>query len=348
MRKLGYYISAIILLILLIPILILGGIGPGIKIPTIINKIPFLVQNTKTPEDELKLGTKIKVFVKDKIVEMPLEEYVVGVVSAEMPAKFNIEALKAQAITARTYAVAKMLVYGGTGCVRNPGSDVCSETHCQAWISKEDRFKSWKPEEAVSNWNKIVEAVTATKDMVIGYKGKLATGVKYFSTSDGKTENSIYAFGYSEPYLVSVDSPGEEEAPSYKSQTVISKVDFIAKIKKLNSKISLSPNKLASQVKIIDWTDGGRVNNIKIGGTEFSGIDIRWAMGLKSADFNLIIDKKNVVFNVKGYGHGVGMSQWGANEMGKKGTKFDDIIKHYFKGTEINKIESYVGNKKLN
>lgn len=348
MKRLGYYILIIIFLVFLIPILILGGVGPGIKIPTIINKIPFLVPNANNTQKELKTDKTIKVFVKNKIIEMPFEEYIVGVVAAEMPVKFDMEALKAQAITARTYAAAKMFSYGGKGCVRHPGADVCSDTHCQAWISKEDRFKYWKPAEAVANWNKIVKAVVDTKDLIISYNGKLATGVKYFSTSDGKTENSIYAFGYAEPYLVSVDSPYEEEAPSFKSQVVMSKNDFISRMEKINPQLNLTSNKLASQIKVLDFTEGGRVKTIKIGGKTFSGIDIRWAMSLKSADFNIIIDKKNVTFNVKGFGHGVGLSQWGANEMGKRGIKYDAIIKHYFKGTEINKIESVFENKKLN
>jgi stage II sporulation protein D len=346
MKKIGYFIMMLVFLIFLIPIIILGGIGPGIKIPIIINKIPFLVQDNKNMESELKGGVIIKVAVKGKIVEMPFEEYIAGVVAAEMPVKFDEEALKAQAIAARTFAAAKMLSFGGSGCVRNPGADVCSETHCQAWISKEDRFKSWKPEEAVANWNKIVMAVAATKDMIISYNGKLAAGVKYFSTSDGKTESSLYAFGYAEPYLVSVDSPNEEEAPNFKSQVVINKTDFISRIKKIEPAINVSSNKLASQVKVLDYTDGGRVKTIKIGGKVFSGIDIRWAMSLKSADFSIGIDKNNVTFNVRGYGHGVGMSQWGANEMGKRGIKYDSIIKHYFKGTEISKIDNILKNKK--
>jgi stage II sporulation protein D len=346
MKKIGYFILMLVFLMFLIPIIILGGIGPGIKIPIIINKLPFLGQDNKNNENDLKKGISIKVAIKGKLVTMPLEEYVVGVVAAEMPVNFDTEALKSQAIAARTFAVAKMKIYGGTGCVRNPGADVCSETHCQVWITKEDRFKSWKPEEAIADWNKIVNAVATTEGMVISYKGKLATGVKYFSTSDGKTENSLYAFGYAEPYLVSVDSPNEEEAPSFKSQVVMSKADFIARIKKVYPGIKVPSDKLASQVKVLDYTEGGRVKTIKIGEKTFSGIDIRWAMSLKSADFNIGIDKKNVTFNVKGYGHGVGMSQWGANEMGKRGMTYDSILKHYFKGIEISKIDSIFKNNK--
>lgn len=276
MKRLWYYILILVFLIFLIPILILGGIGPGIKIPVIVNKIPF-INTPSNNQNTTKSEIKIKVFVakKNSIVEMPLEDYIIGVVAAEMPVKFNNEAIKAQAITARTYAVAKMMSYGGKGCVKHPGADVCSEVHCQAWISKEERFKYWKPAEAVTNWNILSKAVNDTKGMIISYKGKLATGVKYFSTSDGKTENSLYAFGYAEPYLISVSSPNEEESPSFKSSVVLSKTEFINRIKKINTKIKISSKTLSSQVKIIDWTEGGRVKNIKIGGITLQGTDIR-------------------------------------------------------------------------
>ena len=183
--------------------------------------------------------------------------------------------------------------------------------------------------------------------MLISYSNKLASGIKYFSTSDGKTENSINAFGYAEPYLVSVASPFEEESPSFKSQVIMSKEEFINRIKKINLMTSISLSKLASQVKILEWTEGGRVKKIKIGDKLFSGIDIRWAINLKSADFNIKIDKKNITFNVKGFGHGVGMSQWGANEMGKRGTKYDAILNHYFKGTVIKKIDDIYKKKSI-
>lgn len=349
MNKISHLIVILVLLILLIPIIILGGVGPGIKIPGIISRFPLIVQDNKTSNKEIKNGDIIKVFIKskNKIVQMSFEDYIVGVVAAEMPVKFDIEAIKAQAVAARTYAAAKMFFYGGKGCVRYKGADVCSEVHCQAWISKEERFKYWKPSEAIANWNKINGAVLATKGIVISYNNKLASGIKYFSTSDGKTENSIHAFGYAEPYLVSVDSPNEEESPSFKSQVIISKDEFINRIKKINSKINISSKKLASQVKILEWTEGGRVKNMKIGDKVFSGIDVRWAINLKSADFNIKIDKKNVTFNVKGYGHGVGMSQWGANEMGKRGAKYDEILKHYFKGTVMKKIDDIYKNKNI-
>lgn len=349
MKKIGYYVLITIFLMIMLPIVILGGIGSGIKIPGVINRLSSYIDNV--PKDikysDNNGGEKIKVFVEDenKIVEMYIEDYLRGVIAAEMPASFNDEALKAQAIAARTFAYSHLTKYGGGGCSKHPNADVCSEVHCQAWMSKEERFKNWDPKEAQSNWDKISKAVEDTKDMVLAYKGELANNILFHSTSGGRTENCKEVFGYDVPYLVSVESPNEEESPSFQSKVVMKRDEFIKRIKQLNPKTNVSSSSLATQVKVIDYTQGGRVKTLKVGDKTFSGVDIRWAMGLKSANFSISIDSKNVTFTVKGNGHGVGMSQWGANEMGKRGKKYDEILKHYYTGIEIVKINDILKNK---
>lgn len=347
MKKSGYFFLFVLFLMIGIPFIISGGLGE-VKFPIHITELqeyvpeplkPTTKENEKKDETD-KDNLKIKVYIEgqNKIVEMDFEEYIKGVVSAEMPVSFNIEALKAQAIAARTFAYANMIKNGGSGCEKHKGADVCSSVHCQAYMTKEERFKNWDASSALKNWEKISQAVDETKGMVLIYNNQLARHIKYHSTSGGKTENSINVFGYQEPYLVSVESPFEEKTPNYTSKVVIKKEDFVKRIKELNPSTKVSTTNLARQVKILEWTDGDRVKTIKIGDKTFTGIDIRWAMGLKSASFTINIDSKNVTFNVKGYGHGVGMSQWGANEMGKLGKKYDEILKHYYKGIEIKKI----------
>lgn len=349
MRKIGYYVILIIFLILIIPVIILGGVDSGIKIPGIINRFSSYIESLpkQTKYTEENGGPKIKVYVEDqkKIVEMYMEEYLKGVVAAEMPVSFNEEALKAQAVAARTFAYSHMIQNNGTGCTKHPGSDVCSGVHCQAWMSKEERFKNWNPDDAKANWDKIAKAVDDTKDIVLTYKGELAKSILFHSTSGGKTENCVNVFGYDVPYLVSVASPNEEEAPSFQTKVVMKREEFIKRIKQLNSKTNVTDSKLSSSVKILEYTEGGRVKTLKVGDKTFSGVDIRWAMGLNSANFSISIDSKNVTFNVKGYGHGVGMSQWGANEMGKRGKKYDEILKHYYTGIEIININDILKNK---
>jgi len=341
LKYIGYFVFLVAFIVIFVPVTILGGVGEGIKLPIILNKFPIVTNNNVKEIAKIDSNIKVKMFdVKNnKVKELDLEDYVAGVVSAEMPVSFNIEALKAQAIAARTFVIANMISLGGSGCNKHQGVDVCSDVHCQAWISKEERLKLWDANSALENWNKIMEAVESTKGLVITYNGEIAKHIKYHSTSGGKTEDSRYVFGYQEPYLVSVESPYEEVAPNYITTVVMSKKEFIRRMKELSPNINLSESKLATQIKILEWTEGGRVNRIKIGDKEFTGIDIRWAMGLKSAAFTIKIDTKNVTFTVKGYGHGVGMSQWGANEMGKRGYSYEDIIKHYYRGVEIQKIE---------
>lgn len=345
MKKIGYLVTFVMIIVIVIPIIIIGGIGPGIKF-SITPQIQSVIERAIPKTTKISKVDYINVFIKDKIVKMKLEDYITGVVAAEMPVKFNIEALKAQAVTARTYAVAKMLVLGGKGCVRHKGADVCSEIHCQAYLSKEERLKSWKQTEAEANWAKISSAVKATEGQIICYNNKIADGVKYFSTSNGRTENSINVFGYKAPYLISVSSSNEEEAPNYKSSIIMSKINFVAILNKIDKGMDkFSTNAL--KVKSVDMTDGGRVNRIKIGQYEFSGQQIRQAYNLKSTDFSLTFDKNNAHFEVKGYGHGVGLSQWGANEMGKRGSNYISIVKHYFTGTKLENINNVFSNKSI-
>ncbi|TDT62398.1 stage II sporulation protein D [Fonticella tunisiensis] len=342
LRRILIYILSVILLTLFIPIIILGNIGEGIGLPQ--NIIPQAVSNSSKGNDE---SIKIKVYMSKttkKIEEMDLEEYVKGVVAAEMPASWGIEALKAQAIAARTYAVARMSQFGGKES--HEGAAVCDDVHCQAWISKEDRMKNWDLSVASEYWNKIENAVEATRGQIMTYDGKLASLVKYFSTSNGWTENSKEVFGYEAPYLVSVESSGEEVSKTFKSTKEISKADFIKKMVEYDNKIKkegepelkLSSKTLSTEIKILGWTEGKRVKAIKIGNKTYSGVDVRWAMGLSSADFNVKVTSSKVIFDVRGNGHGVGMSQWGAKAMADKGSKYDEILKHYYTGIAINKI----------
>lgn len=355
MRKGGGFFLFIVTLIIGLPLIISGGLGKDTQLPFYITKIQkYVPEPLKNPNSEDKLtqddkenNLKIKVYIEDqnKIVELDFEDYIRGVVAAEMPVSFDIEALKAQAIAARTFAFANMQQNGGSGCNKHKGADVCSTVHCQAYITKEERFKNWPATDAAANWEKLTKAVAETKGMILTYNNELARHIKYHSTSGGKTEDSINVFGYKEPYLVSVDSSFEEGTPNYTSKVVMSKTEFVKRIKELNPSTNVTANTLAKSVKILDWTEGERVKTIRVGDKTFTGIDIRWAFGLKSAAFTINIDSKNVTFNVKGYGHGVGMSQWGANQMGKMGKKYDEILKHYYKGIEIKKIEEVMNKK---
>lgn len=280
----------------------------------------------------------IKVYLtkEGRIVDVPLEEYIKGVISSEMPVTFELEALKAQAIAARTYTIAHTKAMGGA-CKEAKGADLCDTIHCQVYMNKAARLKAWGVG-GEKNWEKIEQAVDETKSMVLTYGGELAKGAYYFSTSSGKTENVEEVFVSALPYLRSVDSPGEEVAPKYNSVVTIPYAKFADTINNEYKDAKVSASNLSSQVKIKSRTEGGSVKEITLGNITISGTKFRTLFGLNSANFNIEILSKEVVVKCTGYGHGVGLSQWGANIMAKSGKKYNEILSHYYTGIEIKTV----------
>lgn len=266
----------------------------------------------------------------EKIEEVKLDEYVACVVSAEMPVKYDIEALKAQAIVARTYTIYKI-----TTSKKHEIADICDKsTCCQAWISKEDRLKKWKEEERTENWNKISQAVNSTAGKIITYNGKPINAF-FHANSGGKTQTPFYVWGGTGyPYLQVVETAGEENYSQYSSEAKFSKKDFVKKVieKYQDFKINFE-EKDCIQITQRDKSD--RVVTVKIGNLNLSGVEARTLLGLRSANFTVEIQKDDIVFKVIGYGHGVGMSQTGADSMAKQGSNYEEIIKHFYTGVEI-------------
>lgn len=279
---------------------------------------------------------KIKVYRKSigKIEEMDLEEYVKGVVSAEMPANFDIEALKAQAVAARTFAVNKIV----NKCSESHGADICDTVHCQVYMDKQKRMDSWNSKQRNELYAKIVQAVNSTKGEVITYKGNIITYPQYFAISSGKTEDSQDVYKKDIPYLKSVSSKGEEDSPKYKTEKTISYREFVNIIKNNFTNSGINTANLKNKTAIISRTKSGAVNVIKIGNSEISGIKFRKMFGLNSTNFNITFLKSNIKISCTGYGHNTGMSQWGANVMAKKGVKYKKILEHYYVGTKLEKI----------
>lgn len=280
-------------------------------------------------------STQISVFnvEKNKLQEMNLEEYVLGVLAGEMPSSFQLEALKSQALAARTYTLMKAKAYGGKGCDKHPGADVCTDfAHCQAF---ED------PKSITFNYDKYKQAILDTKGEVIVYDDSLIQAV-FHSTSGGKTENSEEIWTNKVPYLRSVTSEFEEASPKLTTELDIKINDFIAAMKKLDSGVRLNAKSIQKQVKIMGRSEGGRIINISVGGKVLSGSAVRGALSLNSSNFDISYQGDTMKFSVLGYGHGVGLSQYGADGMAQKGAKYDEIIKHYYQGVEIVKIEDLV------
>ncbi|MCI9177160.1 MAG: stage II sporulation protein D [Clostridia bacterium] len=269
-----------------------------------------------------------------KIENLPLDEYLYGVVSSEMPASFEKEALKAQAVVARTYTLYKMMQNKG----KHKNADICDDSSCcQAWISKEDRLKKWDEKVKEEYWNKIVNAVNETQGKMITYEGKPINAF-FHANSGGTTETPINVWGGSGyPYLQTVQTAGEEAYSQYASKITVNKSEFEKTIKKEHSNFKIDFNQ-KDCIKIKEYTQGNRIKNIQVGNLELSGVEMRNLFKLRSANFKIKIEKEEITFEVTGYGHGVGMSQTGADSLAKQGKTYEDIIYHYYTGVKIKDI----------
>lgn len=295
---------------LLITVLFLGIVAFGSS-----NK------NTTSFLDEEKDKT-ISVYDPNKksVEDLKLEEYVMGVVSAEMPASFNEEALKAQAIASRTYAVYKMEN-------TKEDFDVIADISNQAYITVEEMKNKWK-EDFDLYFQKVKNAVLSTKNVIMTYEGNAIESF-YFAMSNGMTEESQLVFGENKEYLGSVDSSWDKNVKNFVVINTISKEEFCTKLN-----IQCSDVLFISNVK---KSLSGRINTIDINGKSFKGTEVRQLLNLRSTDFEITLGDK-IEITTKGYGHGVGMSQYGANEMAKLGYKFEEILKYYYQNIELSTL----------
>lgn len=334
MKKILVYFITLILICFSIPIIFTKDFSIRVSSN---NNLENLNQSISDEEKLEKYDYKnyntITLLHKDtkKIEEIELDEYLYGVVSAEMPASFEEEALKAQAVVARTYTIYKIVNNDG----KHDDADICDDSSCcQAWISKEDRLEKWKEEERNSNWEKIVSSVNDTKGKIITYEGKPINAF-FHSNSGGETEAPVNVWGGSGyPYLQSVSTSGEDAYSQYSSNAEFTKKEFEEKIKEEHSDFKIDYSK-KDCIKIKEYTEGNRVKTITIGNLELSGVEIRNIFGLRSANFEVTIEDDKIKFEVVGYGHGVGMSQTGADSMAKEGKNFEDIIHHFYTGVKI-------------
>ena len=275
----------------------------------------------KTNEEENIIDNNIYVnlYRKNGNVEtIELEEYIIGVVGAEMPASFNIEALKAQAVVARTYAVN----------VIKSNRKLTDNNSTQNYKSNEELKNMWKSSYN-TYYDKIKNAVYSTKGLYLTYNGSIIDAV-YHSTSNGYTEDAVYVWGNSVPYLKSVESNYDNTNKSYLYTSFISYIDIS---NKLNNIVDIN-----TEINIIERNSSGRIISIDINGITYSGVKLRSLLGLRSTDFDIEKTESGINFITRGYGHGVGMSQYGANGMANNGSSFKDILSHYYSGVSINSL----------
>lgn len=259
------------------------------------------------------------VFKSSNLNSEKLENYVIGVVAAEMPASFSFEALKAQAVAARTFAYNKISnnILNYDELVNDKG---------QAYISIDEMKDKWKDSFA-NNYDKISKAVLDTKGEIITYNDKPIMSY-YFSVSNGKTEESSNVFS-NQPYLLSVDSSWDINSKEYEKNMYMSKEEIL-------KKLGIKDNDL--RISNIEHNSSNRIKSININGILYSGIDIRKKLGLRSTDFSFDLEENQVKIKTNGYGHGVGMSQYGANYLANQGKNYKEIIKYYYNGVNIKKL----------
>ncbi|WP_231597571.1 stage II sporulation protein D [Bacillus sp. SA1-12] len=243
-----------------------------------------------------------------------------------MPASYEVEALKAQAISARTYLF-RFLMTDKEGQVPQ-GSDITDSTNHQVYKSQDELKEMWKNDDYERYIKKISQAVTETEGLIMTYNGKLIDA-SFFAISNGYTENSEDYWNASLPYLRSVPSPWDKNSPDFIETKEVSSKEFQAKLGvKLTSDIS------------VQRTSTNRVSSITINGKEFTGEIFKKDLGLRSTDFSFKIIGDTIQFTTKGYGHGVGMSQYGANSMAKEGKTYKEILEYYYKGIKIEDLKS--------
>ncbi len=302
--------------------------APGAPFLNLIPNITSGLNLIGLPPAQAASETRIGVFDGEKVLALTLEDYLIGVTAAEMPASYGMEALKAQAVAARTFTIKHMT--GELKC--KSGHTVCTDHRCcQAYIETERMRANWG-ERFDEYYNKIKQAVRETDGEVLTSGGELVTAL-YHSSSGGKTENCEEVFAVSLPYLVSVESEGEESSPEFHSTVSYSKREFMDKINSAFPDAMMSDPE--ADVDIWQRTDSGRVSLIRLGGTVVSGQQLRNALSLKSTNMEFSMDGERVEISCLGFGHGVGMSQCGANAMAKQGADYREILKHYYTGVEI-------------
>lgn len=276
------------------------------------------IDNTSANNTTNSSVSKITVYRSNgSVINLNMTDYLIGVVSSEMPASFNLEALKAQSVLARTYALK----------AKQTGKKLTDTVSTQSYIDIDQMKNKWG-NSFNTYYNKIKNAVENTNGEYLSYNGNYIETL-YHSTNNGKTESSLDVFGNYYPYLISVSSEYDKNASSY-LRTINMPLDTIS------NKLGLSLNN-DSVISILSYTDGGNIKEININGNNFSGKKVRELLGLRSADFDICISDNNANITTKGYGHGVGMSQYGANGMANAGYGYKDILSHYYPGTTLTK-----------
>lgn len=320
-RPVMIVLAGLVAAIIIIPSLI---VFPYADEPVTTKSVTLKQEPLEQVDDEV-VSVAVLRTESDKIENVPLETYVARVVASEMPAEFEIEALKAQSLAARTYVINYMLQQK-----EDESQNITDREQHQVYKNDAELREQWG-EDYQWKMDKVMQAVNETKGEILTYEDELITPV-YFSTSNGYTENSEEYWQTEIPYLRSVNSPWDEQSPKYKEQVTLSFNDINTALN-----IDLQPGVMHSLE--MTRTTGHRVKQLTVNGISFTGREIREKLKLPSSDFSIEQKGDYFIFTTRGFGHGVGMSQYGANGMAEEGKTYDEIIAHYYKGVTIDKVD---------
>ena len=330
MRKYRYLMFILFVLMIAVPYITVFFFGGGKK------TMPHTDDPVKNEIFDMEISlyrTKTK-----KVETMSCYDYICAVVAGEMQANYNEEALKAQTVAAFTYMINKM-----NYVKQNPDSDighngayVCDDyAHCKAYLEKQDALKKWGSEWYEKYYPNIENAVKESLGKIITYDG-LPINAVFHAISNGKTCSAYEVWGTDVPYLQSVECEADKTANDYESKVSFTHEQFADILYKELGVVL--PNDYKTWLGEIKTCDSGMVGEIVIADTAYAGTHIRKMFSLRSSSFDMKVTDDGVDFTVRGYGHGVGMSQYGANEMAKKGSTYEEILKHFYKDV---KIEDY-------
>ena len=326
MRSIIAVFLTVVVLLIGIPALVIGGWN---------KLIPSPESSAQNPDIHLYV-TSTK-----QVVTISLEEYLKGVLAAEMPAEFNIAALKAQAVAARTYAVKRARIFGGQGCDAGPMADVCDNpAHCQAWLPTAELQQKWGMIDYHTYWDKISQAVDSTAGQIVTYQG-VAIDPLFHSTCGGETEDAGNVWQKSLPYLVPVKCTYCQDSPKLVTDQSYSLAAFVSAVHGLDGAIAVTAQKIASgapSLAIESKSESGRALLLTIGGQTIKATELRYVLGLNSTRFSFKVEGGQIVFHVIGYGHGVGLCQYGANGLAKAGKTYQEILQFYYQGTMITRL----------
>ncbi|UZJ79211.1 stage II sporulation protein D [Fictibacillus sp. KU28468] len=326
MKPITFFISVFVVVTVLLPALLV--LPYSSKSSFLLETKPKEIKRAAIPSLASTLAVPVYRTAEKKVEKVALEEYVKGVVASEMPADFKLEALKAQALTARTY-IARLLDSAQGGNL--PGGAAVTDSILHQVYKNDDELKKLWGDEYPEKMKKITKAVAETKGKILTYDGK-PIFASFFSTSNGYTENSEEYWGTKYPYLKSVKSPWDQNTPKFVQKQEISLLD-------VERRLGVVIQKDGEVGTVTKKTAGNRIARMTIDGKSFKGKEIREKLGLRSADFTLTKKKQEVIAVTKGFGHGVGMSQYGANGMAKAGKNYKQIVKYYYKGVAISEYK---------